>query len=169
MSELFVSLDFLYVRIIPLLLLAILLLSSFRSYAQAILFTCNRMMLVFGLAQLLLWYHWIDFLRNQPVTEHSYPVSDFQMLVIGLKLLQAIFPLLTVSKRMAGSWLFALLYWLLLCWMPIYNSITIGQTGTRFEWLGEPALWMAYIAFFAVSYTIFWWMKVLSFQRRHHV
>jgi hypothetical protein len=169
MSEFFVSLDFLYVRILPLLLLAFISLSSFRSYTKALLFTCNRMMLVFGLAQLLLWYNLVNFLSKQPITENSYPVSGFQMLVIGLKFMQASFPLFTVSKRIAGSWLFALLYWLLLCWMPIYNSITIRQTGIRFEWIGEPGLWMAYIACFAVSYTVFWWMKVLPFQKKQDV
>lgn len=169
MSELFTSLDFYYIRILPLLLLVSLLFAPTRVYARAVLFTCNRIMLVYGLAQLFIWYQWYNFYINQPVTGSRYPVTDFQMLVIGLKLLQAIFPLFTLWKRIAGSWIFSMLYWLLLCWMPIYNMVTIGQTGTRIEWIGDGMLWMAFIAFFAVLYSFFWWMKALPFQRRQNV
>lgn len=169
MSVLFVSLDFFFIRILPLLLLMMLLFSQQRSAIKAIVFTCNRMMLFFGLAQLILWYNWFDFFSKQSTDPNKYPVSDFQLLVIWLKLLKAVLPFLTLSKRIAGSWLFSILYWLLLCWMPIYNSITIGQTGIRVEWMGDSMLWMAFIAFFAVSYSFFWWMKVLPFQRKEYV
>ena len=169
MSTLFVSLDFFFIRILPLLLLVMLLFSRQHSYTKAVLFTFNRMMLFFGFAQLILWYNWIDFFSNQSTDANKYPVSDFQQLVIGLKLVQAIFPLFTLSKRIAGSWIFSILYWLLLCWMPIYNMVTIGQTGTRIEWMGDSMLWMAFIAFFAVLYSFFWWMKALPFQRTQDV
>lgn len=169
MSELFTSLDFYYIRILPLLLLISLLFASTRGYARAALFTCNRIMLVYGLAQLFIWYQWYNFYTNQPVTGSRYPVTNFQYIVIGFRFLQVFFPLLTISKHVAASWLFAIVYWLLLCWLPIYNSITIGQVGIRFEWIGELINWIAYIAFFALSYTVFWWMSILPFQKKQHV
>jgi hypothetical protein len=169
MSELFVSFDFFYIRCIPLLLLIIWFIPTWRSFTTAVLFTCNRIMLVYGLAILMLWYDWVMFFANQPKPSGVYPVSGFQLLVMTLRLLQAILPLLTISPRIARSWSFTIIYWLLLCWLPIYNLVTIGQTGSRIDLPGDPIQWMAYIAFFAVSYTVFWWMKVLPFQKKQNV